>query len=114
MTGDRRIVSDGWDGWLASHNILRILPKPFVNSGYILAFLLSQYGILQMKSKNLGAVVDVLTPENLAEIWVPNAPLDVQQAIGEKVVMAYEKKDEANTVEDAAIRRIEYLFGRTR
>jgi len=106
-TGKAVLVSNGWHGWLASHNILRIVPKLATNPGYLLSFLLSRYGTVQMEAKNIGSVVDVLTPEDLATIWVPNAPNDIQSAIGELVVSAFEKKDEANAIEEAAIRRLE-------
>ena len=105
------LTPSGWDGWAATQHILRIIPdKEKGHPGYLATFLATPYGQHQLTAKIYGGVVDELTEADTADVRVPDAPLDVQRAIGEKVVMAYEKKDEANAIEDAAIQRLEYLL----
>jgi len=105
------VVSKALDGWTASEHLLRIVPdENKSHPGYLAAFLTTPYGQHQLTAKIYGGVVDELTEADTADVRVPEAPRDVQRAIGEKVVMAYEKKDEANAVEDTAIRHIECLL----
>jgi len=105
------VVSKALDRWTASEHLLRIVPdKKKSHPGYLAAILITPYGQHQLTAKIYGGVVDELTEADTADVRVPDAPLDVQRAIGEKVVTAYEKKDEANTVEDAAIRHFEHLL----
>lgn len=111
-TGRTALVSNGWHRWLASHNLLRIVPSYSLNSGYLQAFLMSSYGTCQMEAKNIGAVVNVLTPEDLAMIYIPNAPKDIQTKIGNLVSSAFEKKDEANAIEEATILKLEDMLQR--
>jgi len=51
--------------------------------------------------------VDELTENDTAAILVPDAPSDVQERIGALVVQAFEKKEEANQIEEHAIRALE-------
>jgi type I restriction enzyme S subunit len=103
-----------WDGWLASHNILRVIANARVHGGYIFAFLASSYGSLQMTAKQLGAVVNVLTPQDLSTIFLPNPPPEVQESIGTPVVQAFAKKEEANQIEWQAIRTLEEAITKSR
>ena len=51
-----------------------------------------------------------MTPEGVAVVLMPNAPQDVQVAIGSKVWTALEYKDRANIAEDEAVRKLEDLL----
>lgn len=113
-TGLPCLVPSKWDGWLASHNILRVIVTGKIHSGYVFAFLASSYGSLQMTAKQLGAVVNVLTPQDLSTIFLPDAPPEVQQRIGTPVVQAFEKKEEANQIEEQAIRTLEEAITKSR
>lgn len=102
------LVTSRQDQWAASQHILRILPN-FAKGhpGYIAAFLMSPYGQHQILAKTYGGVVDEITSDDTGQIWIPNAPLPIQEKIGRLVVEAFEKKDEASTIEEAAIRQLE-------
>jgi len=99
-------VSKFFDGWLASHNILRTIPST-IHPGYLITFLLSSYGRLQMQPKRLGGVVEVLDPKDLNDILVPIPPESIQAKIGNLTIEAYEKKDQANLIENEAIKLLE-------
>ncbi len=87
---------------------MRIIPNPeHTHSGYLTAFLVTPYGQYQLISKVYGGVVDELTENDTAAILVPDAPSDVQERIGALVVQAFEKKEEANQIEEHAIRALE-------
>lgn len=105
-TGLSSIVTEYWDRWLASHNILRVVPTN-INPGYLSAYLNTDYAKLQLKSKELGAVVEVLDPRDMQDIIVPVPEKDIQDSIGSIVLEAYNKRDKANQIEDEAIKLLE-------
>jgi type I restriction enzyme S subunit len=111
--GRLTLVPKALDGWAASEHCLRIVPNPKrVHAGYLAAFLMTPYGQHQLTSKIYGGVVDELTEEDTAAIWLPDAPLEVQRRIGTLVVQAFERKEEANAIEDRAIARLENILAR--
>jgi len=95
-------------GWAGSNNIGRITyGNTDGRNGYIAAFLSSPYGYHQLTREIYGGVVDHIERYHIEGVLIPQAPSDVQRAIGEKVVLAYEKKDEATALEETAIRELE-------
>lgn len=106
-TGVSALVTVFWDGWLASHNILRVIPQK-INLGYLLAYLNTEYAQYQLKSKELGAVVEVLDPRDMENILIPIPKnKSIQEKIGSLVTDAYNKKDKANQIEKKAIQKLE-------
>jgi hypothetical protein len=71
---------------------------------------MTPYGQHQLTAKIYGGVVDELTEEDTRAVWIPNAPPEIQEEIGERVVKAFELKDEASVVEERAIRKVEELL----
>lgn len=105
------LVSSYMDKWAASQHLLRIIPDyKQGHPGYIAVFLMTPYGQHQLTAKIYGGVVDELTEEDTRAVWIPNAPLEIQAEIGERVVQAFEKKDEANVIEESTIRRVEEML----
>jgi type I restriction enzyme S subunit len=105
-TGLSALVTEYWDGWLASHNILRVIPQD-IDSGFLLAYLNTEYAQHQLKSKELGAVVEVLDPRDMGNILIPIPEEGIQEKIGSLVIEGYDKKDKANQIEDEAIKLLE-------
>ncbi len=106
--GRTAVVSSRQDGWAASQHILRITPRAGVSHpGFLSLFLATAYGQHQLNAKIYGGVVDELTAEDTETIWIPDVPFKLQQSIGEKIVQAYEMRDQANSIEDEAIAEIE-------
>ena len=104
--GISSLVTNAWDNWLASHNILRIVPKN-INPGYLLALLNTEHAQYQLKSKGLCAVVEVLDSRDMEDIFIPVPNDGIQRKIGSIVIDAYNKKDRANQIEDEAIKLLE-------
>lgn len=105
-TGISAYVPKEWNNWLASHNILRVIPQG-VLGGYLWVFLNSEYGRQQLKSKELGAVVEVLDPVDLGDVLIP-VPKDrnVERDIHNLVIKAYDKRDKATQIEDKAVEQL--------
>jgi len=111
VVGRVALAATALDGWAASQHIERIIPTPGrCHPGYLAAFLMTAYGQHQLTSKIYGGVVDELTEEDTAAILVPDAPMPVQERIGALVMDAFEKKEEANKLEEAAVRQLEGLI----
>lgn len=105
------LISSYMNEWAASEHLLRIVPDSSKgHPGYIAAFLMTPYGQHQLTAKIYGGVVDELTEGDTSAVWIPNAPLEIQREIGERVVQAFEKKDEASAIEEAAIHKVESLL----
>jgi len=105
--GNVRLIEQSLNGFGASHNIMRLRPSEEYFDGYIYTFLISDYGKFQMQAKVLGSVVDVLTPEDLSDIYIPFVDMDIQKQIGEKAQKAFELHAKANEIEEKAIEFLE-------
>jgi type I restriction enzyme S subunit len=102
------VVTSFHENWGASEHLLRVVPNlDNTHCGYLAAFLMTPYGQHQLTSKVYGAVVDELTEDDTKNVFIPNPPLDIQTKIGEKVVKAFEYKEEANLIEEKAINFLE-------
>jgi type I restriction enzyme S subunit len=105
------IVSSYLNGWAGSNNMARIrYGVSDQRNGYLAIFLTVPYGYYQLTREIYGGVVDHLEESHIEGVLIPEAPLNVQRAIGKRVVAAYEKKDEANVVENATVQYLERLL----
>lgn len=105
------LVTSHITGWAGSNNIARITYGNADNrNGYIAAFLSSPFGFHQLVREIYGGVIDHIEVSHIENVWVPDAPPQVQKAIGQLVVNAFEKKDEARLIEASAIRRVEEIL----
>ncbi len=105
------IVTDAWDGWAGSEHILRLIPKEDINAGYLLAFLFSIYGYYQILGKVYGGVVDEIAEKDVSlienlEVFIPSSSR-IENKIGNLVIEAYNKKDQANIIESEAVQLLE-------
>ena len=72
---------------------------------------MTPYGQHQLQSTVHGAVVDELTVDDCKRILIPDAPIEVQDEIGDKVLEAFENKWKANLLEGTAIKTLESRHG---
>uniref|UniRef100_A0A7C5VIT3 Type I restriction modification DNA specificity domain-containing protein n=1 Tax=Thermus caliditerrae TaxID=1330700 RepID=A0A7C5VIT3_9DEIN len=109
--GEVGLITQAWDGWAGSDDLARVAAKEGLSDpGYLYIFLTSPYGQIQIQRQIYGGVIDHLEVEHLAQIRVPRAPLDVQQEIGDLVWKAFALRDEANALEEAAVRQLEEVI----
>jgi len=102
------IVTNRISGWAGSNNIARITyGTQDHRNGYLAAFLSTPYGFHQLTREIYGGVVDHIEESHIESVFVPDSPKAIQTVIGERVVRAVEKKDEATEIEENAIRRVE-------
>jgi len=105
------IVTSRMAGWAGSNNIARVTyGNNNCRNGFLAAFLSTPYGFYQLTREIYGGVVDHIEAPHIASVLVPNPPKEVQVSIGERVVEAFELKDEASAVEERAIRKVEEIL----
>lgn len=109
--GRLSLVSNYWEGWTATNHLLRIIPdKSKIHPGYLTAFLLSTYGQIQFQRLVYGGVVDEIgeAGELINDILILKPKKrEIEDKIGDLVVDAYNKRDEATVIEENAIKRLE-------
>jgi type I restriction enzyme S subunit len=107
--GDLCLVSEHQDDWAATNHLIRIIPEQ-VRSGYLVAFLMSEYGQVQFERLTYGGVVDEIGESGELvddiKVFVPSDESIINN-IGKKVKDAYKKRDSANKIESEAIELFE-------
>lgn len=95
-------IWNNYENWVGTHDLIRIVCKEHFDSGYLIAFLGSDYGYYQAIRYKHGAVIDHLTPEQIEEIIIPIPDNNKMKEIGDLVRQAYDLRAEAIQLEDAA------------
>ena len=109
------LVSSYINGWAGSNNIARVTyGGSDGRNGYLAAFLSSPYGYYQLTRLIYGGVIDHIEVPHIQGVLVPEAPQEAQIAIGQRVVSAFDKKDQASAIEEAAIRRVETALSQSK
>jgi type I restriction enzyme S subunit len=93
-------IWNNYEDFTATEDLIRVVGSTEVDSGYLYAFLSSDYGFHQILRYKHGAVIDHLAPEDLNSIVVPVCKQ--QKEIGDLVRQAYELRAEAIRLEDEA------------
>ena len=103
------LVTKSLTPYFYTHDLIRIVPKQDVLVGYIYAYLCSWIGQALMKKDEYGLTVDHIEPHHIKPLPVPLLPNDVQERIHQKVMKAYEYREQFLSMESSAISEIESL-----
>ena len=95
-------VSKTLDGCVFSDDVIRITFKQEYDLGYVYAFLKSKTGNLILRTNGYGSVITHIEPEHLAEIEIPNAPVELRKQIHDLIARSYSLRDESNEIIDKA------------
>ena len=96
-------VWKNYEDYAASQHILRVIPdETKIDPRYLYAFLASPYGYEQILRYRHGSVIDEVTDKQIEHVLVPCPSRKEQEAIGNMVRKAYEKRAEAIRLEDEA------------
>lgn len=100
--GRTALIYKNYEGCAASEHLIRVKPDAkIIDSGYLYAFLSSDYGYHQLLRYKHGAVIDEITEDQISQSVIP-LPTDKQKEIGDLVRKAYEFRAEAIQLEDEA------------
>ncbi len=87
--GKIQIVPKHWNGWAVSQNVIKVVPANIDISGYLYAYLTTDFANVLIKRETYGSVVDMIDDENVASIVVP---LLKDQAIQQKSTTLFLKQ----------------------
>lgn len=98
--------------WTASEDATRILASDNMNSGYLYAWLASDYGYCLITRQSYGSVIVHIDLEMLASVPIPLPEASIKDEIGNLVLKANKLRDEAWRNEQDAITKLENLIAR--
>lgn len=106
--GKVNIAPKHWDGWIPNEHIIRVVPLNDSISGYLYAWLASEYAYPLITRFTYGAVVDEIDDNHVAQVVVPllNDTV-VQKTINDKVLEANRKRFEAYQLEQKALKTMD-------
>ena len=83
------------DGWLATHDLIRIVPKRKGIIGFLMAWLNTKIAQSQIMSHTHGGQIDHVTDTQIATILVPVLPEDKVTSINKRTLKALKARDNA-------------------
>lgn len=102
--GNIALVPKHWDNWAMTHDIIRLVPQDDVR-GYAYIWLESDYARLLIKAYSYGSVVTHIEKEHIACVPIPLLKdKAVQKQINDLALEASQKRYEAYTLEQQALR----------
>lgn len=105
--GRTSYVHKNFENYAASQHILRIIPdENLIDSGYLYAFLSSDYGYECITRYRWGALIDEIDDKDMAQLEIPLTTDHQQREIGDLVRKAYELRADAIFLEDEATKLI--------
>ena len=103
--GKVTIVPKHWEGWTANQHIIRVVPSNGEITGYLHAWLSSDYAYPLITRYVHGAVIDEINDTQVSEIVVPLLrDENVQREINDTVLEANRKRIEAYNLEQEVLR----------
>jgi type I restriction enzyme S subunit len=101
--GKASLVQNNFERHAASQHILRIVAnEELIDSGYLYAFLSSEYGYECITRYRWGALIDEIDDDDMGKIDIPFPSEKQQKQIGDLVRQAYDLRAEAIKLEDEA------------
>ena len=98
--------------WTASEHATRFLAAERINTGYLYAWLASDYGYCLITRNSYGSVILEVDKEMLASVPIPLPEATIRDEIGNLVLKANQLRDEAWRNEQDAITKLENLITR--
>lgn len=99
--GNVTLVTETLKNKCVSQNLIRIICRDEFY-GYVYAFLKSEYGQVQLKNNNYGAVIKHIDPSHLDNVIIPNAPERIKVIINKLIIDSYKNRDKSNYLIDEA------------
>lgn len=106
--GKVNIAPEHWDGWTASEHIIRIVPINDDISGFLYAWLASDYAYPLITRFTYGSVVDEIDDHHVSRISIPLLhDIELQRVINDKVLESNQKRYEAYLLEQEALKMMD-------
>jgi type I restriction enzyme S subunit len=108
--GRVQIIPRYMEGWAANQHATRVIASDDMNTGYLYAWLASDYGHSLIHRHAYGSVILEIDADMLASVPVPFPSPSIQEEIGCLVIRANRLRHEAWEKEQAAIAQLEGLI----
>ena len=105
--GRVNIVPRHWENWVINEHVIRVLPHAKEIAGYLYCWLNTEYGDSLIKKYTYGSVVNEIDTNHVADIPLPLLKnKEIQTKINNLVLEANQKRYEAYTLEQQAIKMV--------
>ncbi len=104
--GRAQFVSELTSAWLFSNDILRIVPREEILSGWLYAFMRSRSAFRLVRAVATGSKQQDLHPDGLAEIPVPKGTDSAMHEVNDLIHRAFELRDTAYREETRALDQV--------
>lgn len=94
------LVTNTLDGVAVTSDIVRIVHQDIVENGYICSLFASEFGRRLALRYTYGTSIPRINVPQFAHIEIPWPEKSVRRTIGEMTITAYEKREQANQLED--------------
>lgn len=106
-TGKVNIVPKHWDGWIATDDLLRIIPVSNEIAGYLYVWLISEYGRILIERFVYGSVVDHIEINHISKVPIPLLKnKEMMKKINDFALEANRLRSEAYYLEQEAIKQV--------
>ena len=85
------------DGWVATHDLIRVIPREEIPVGFLHSYLFSPLAQSQILGHTYGGQIDHVTDEQIGNILVPKLPTAKMNEIHEKTMRALRAREQAIT-----------------
>lgn len=105
--GKVNIVPKHWQGWIATDDLLRIIPVSNEIAGYMYVWLISEYGRILIERFVYGSVVDHIEINHISKVPIPLLKnKELMKKINDLALEANNLRSEAYYLEQAAIEEV--------
>lgn len=94
--GKTTIVSRTLEDAVFSDDVIRITPKNPMDLGYLYTYFRSSVGNVILQTNRYGSVIQHIEPDHLADIPIPNAPIEIKSKIGDLIIRSFDCRDHSN------------------
>ena len=98
---------------LASEDVIRLLPNNILRGGLVYAYLASKYGHSLLTQGTFGAVIQHIEPDFVANIPIPNFPIEFQEEIDSLIQQSAKLRVESTDALGKAIKIFETVIGKS-
>lgn len=87
-------VPERIDGWVATHDLIRIIPHDGVEVGFLHAYLSSTIAQIQILGHTHGGQIDHVTHHQVGGVLVPKLPADKTKELHKRTMQALREREE--------------------
>lgn len=92
------IATKSYEGFIVSHDVARVIPETYTQTGFLYAYLLSWVGKALLIKDQYGVAVDHIEPHHIKSVKVPSLPKEIQKIIHNNILKVFNLRDKARNL----------------